>query len=433
MAKHVIDEDSADPIVVADSNSDWTLAEGTLLTGGVGIQNYGNDFVHFTISGKINSSYAALQALAKIGTDDYANATSLVVTAKADLYGAQSGLELAGTDTSLKNAGKISSSQSAIRFSHGDVVISNSGEITADLAAIRVSDATTCAIRNSGHIARASDGTAVSIEADIEGRFINGASGVVDGAIAFSSTGDSIFRNNGIVRANDAAMTLSVALGTGDDSLINRGRIAGDIYLGAGDDIADLRKGKLVNSAVFGDDGDDVFILDNASILVEEMDGQGSDTIKATVSYVLANGQDVEILEAIGKKNIDLTGNDAGNVLRGNIGNNALSGGGDNDILAGFGGKDMLTGGAGADHFFFYTNSGVGTITDFTVNMDVIHIVEIPGIDDFTDLQSRMSSMDFDDDNDIDTVIDLGGGSRIRLTDVAKGDLEMSDFSIFPA
>jgi hypothetical protein len=42
-----------------------------------------------------------------------------------------------------------------------------------------------------------------------------------------------------------------------------------------------------------------------------------------------------------------------------------------------------------------------------------------------------MSSVDFDKDGDLDTVINLGDGDRIRLTDIAKDDLQMSDFNIF--
>lgn len=434
MVKHVIDADNAATAVVEDSNSEWTLAKGVLLTGATGIQNYSHDFVHFTISGAIDSSYAALQSVTKAGTDDAANGTSVVVTAKANVYGEQSALQLGGIGTSLENAGKIRSAQTAVTFSDGDIEIVNTGEIAAEFKAIEIFDATTCSITNTGRIIRGSEGAAVTIEVGSEGQFINGASGVIKGDVdAFASSGDLTFRNNGIIKSTDAAIPLGIYLGAGDDHLINRGRMGGTIELGAGNDIADLRKGKLFSAVVSGQDGNDTFILDNASVVVEEMTGDGSDTIKTSVSYTLGNDQSIETLTAIGKKDISLTGNNLGNVLNGNAGSNALSGGGGTDMLVGGSGKDILTGGTGVDHFFFYAEGGVDTITDFAPDSDVIHIIKIDGIDDFDDLQSRMSTIDFDGDKDFDTVIDLGSGGKIRLADVSKLDLEMSDFSIFAA
>jgi serralysin len=124
-------------------------------------------------------------------------------------------------------------------------------------------------------------------------------------------------------------------------------------------------------------------------------------------------------------------GNDLNNILAGSVGDNAISGCDVFDLLVGAEGRDMLTGGGDSDSFSFAKKSGVDTITDFSLGEDDIQIKYIAGISDFGHVQNRMSSVDFDKDGDLDTVINLGDGDRIRLTDIAKDDLQMSDFNIF--
>ena len=78
------------------------------------------------------------------------------------------------------------------------------------------------------------------------------------------------------------------------------------------------------------------------------------------------------------------------------------------------------------------TESGTDTITDFTIDLDEIRLIEVAGIDDFSDLAGRMTDADFNDDGKTDTIIDLGDGSRIRLASVDKGTLDADDFYIAP-
>lgn len=112
--------------------------------------------------------------------------------------------------------------------------------------------------------------------------------------------------------------------------------------------------------------GDDVYVVD-ASDVVVELAGEGSDLVQAAFSYSLGAG--LERLTLTGSQNVNGTGNELANVLTGNSGANILSGlaghdqlngaggndnleGGDgNDTLAGGSGNDTLTGGAGIDLF----------------------------------------------------------------------------------
>lgn len=108
--------------------------------------------------------------------------------------------------------------------------------------------------------------------------------------------------------------------------------------------------------------GNNTYIVSHSSALILERAGEGSDTVQASVSYVLAPGVSVEKLttnSASGLASIDLTGNEFGQTITGNAGVNALTGAGGNDVLNGGAGNDRLDGGTGADQL----NGGGGNDT----------------------------------------------------------------------
>ena len=72
--------------------------------------------------------------------------------------------------------------------------------------------------------------------------------------------------------------------------------------------------------------GNDIYVVDNAGDSVVEAGGQGIDEVRASVSYTLAAGADVETLRTTndnGTAAINLTGNAAGNQIIGNNGDNS--------------------------------------------------------------------------------------------------------------
>jgi Ca2+-binding RTX toxin-like protein len=103
--------------------------------------------------------------------------------------------------------------------------------------------------------------------------------------------------------------------------------------------------GGLGNDQLIGRGGNDTYYVDSAGDTVVEAGGQGIDHVRASVSYTLAQGVDVEVLETNFPPNttaINLTGNASGNLVRGNDGNNVINGGDGNDTLVGLGGLDSF-------------------------------------------------------------------------------------------
>ena len=431
MAKHVIKKDQADTVEVTEGNSEWLVETGVTLSGATALLNYDLDNVRFIIEGKLTSTG---QGIVSIGESDMevADDTSVVIRTGGRVLTDDIGLHIAGESASIRNRGLIQTEHSAVIVDSADMEIVNSGKVISENnAAVGILHGDNFSIRNDGLLQGAEIGSAVVVMSGY-GRLVNGEEGVIDGRILVAgATGDTTIMNRGKIASGASGVTLS----DGNDRLVNRGEIDGEISLGGGDDFADLRRGKLTNSVVEGGDGNDMFVVDRTDISIVELSGGGFDTIRTTVSYTLGNldTDDIEILGAIGKWDIDLGGNDLNNILAGNVGDNAISGGDGFDLLVGAEGRDMLTGGGDGDSFSFAKKSGVDTITDFSLGEDDIQIKYIAGIDDFGDLQSRMSSADFDKDGDLDTVINLGDGDRIRLTDIAKDDLQMGDFNIFTA
>ena len=146
-----------------------------------------------------------------------------------------------------------------------------------------------------------------------------------------------------------------------------------------GDDTLDGGKG---NDTLQGGLGNDTYVVDSRFDWILEGAGEGKDTVQSSVSYRLAEGQEIETLILLpspsgattvtgdgnssantitlnGISKSTLSGNGGDDILTGGILNDTLFGGNDNDTLNGndsgdvlFGGlgDDKLNGGEGQDH-----------------------------------------------------------------------------------
>ena len=138
--------------------------------------------------------------------------------------------------------------------------------------------------------------------------------------------------------------------------------------------------GKAGADIMAGKDGNDTYIVDNSGDKVNEVAGEGLDTVQSSVTFTL--GLNIESLILTGTSGIagtgnaqdnTITGNDASNALNGLGGNDTLFGKGGDDTLIGGLGTDRLVGGAGADKFQFASllystvdEKGRDTIADFS-------------------------------------------------------------------
>ncbi|SMH28420.1 beta strand repeat-containing protein [Azospirillum agricola] len=134
-------------------------------------------------------------------------------------------------------------------------------------------------------------------------------------------------------------LTGSAAIGGTGNAANNllTGNGAANVLSGlAGDDT--LNGGGGADTLV-GGTGNDLYVVDNAGDSVVELADEGTDTVNASVSWML--GANVENLTLTGSGAINATGNDLGNVLTGNGGANVLDGGLGADSMAGGAGNDV--------------------------------------------------------------------------------------------
>jgi Ca2+-binding RTX toxin-like protein len=102
---------------------------------------------------------------------------------------------------------------------------------------------------------------------------------------------------------------------------------------------------------MIGGKGDDTYLVQDPLDMVVEGLGEGTDTIKSSVSYVLS--ENVENLILTGAAPSNATGNALGNALTGNDGNNVLDGGA---------GADTMVGGLGDDTY--YVDDALDVVTE---------------------------------------------------------------------
>ncbi len=153
-------------------------------------------------------------------------------------------------------------------------------------------------------------------------------------------------------------------LGAGTDTLVSIEYLTGSQY---GDTLTGNNGTNIINGGggndiingrgnidfMTGGTGDDRYYVDDASDVVTEIAGQGSDRVYASVNYTLGTGQSIEFLLAnAGATSLTLRGNELANNIQGNSGNDTLEGRDGADILDGRGGIDDMSGGNGNDKYY---------------------------------------------------------------------------------
>ncbi len=204
-----------------------------------------------------------------------------------------------------------------------------------------------------------------------------GGKDVLDG-LAGLDTADFSDKTLAVVATLNGAVAVNVIVGgVTEDSIKNIENLIGGSALDTltGDGLANILNGgvEALADILRGGLGNDTYIINSAGDNIIELVGGGTgDRAKASVSFALAAGDNIEFLETANAALatlINLTGNEIAQTITGNAGANTLSGAG---------GNDLLTGGLGADTFLFNTTPNATTnrdvITDFNVAADTIKL-----------------------------------------------------------
>jgi len=166
------------------------------------------------------------------------------------------------------------------------------------------------------------------------------------GVIDISSLGERGIGTGGreefeLLSAGDDVYYLSpgirlVETGDGDDSVYARTVAVTDWT------------GNAITQEIRGGAGDDTYIISDPNVLVSELEGEGNDLIRTSVSYAL--NLHLENLELEGSEGLVGIGNSLNNSLRGNSAKSVLAGNGGDDHIRSQSGRDMLLPGTGADY-----------------------------------------------------------------------------------
>ncbi len=166
---------------------------------------------------------------------------------------------------------------------------------------------------------------------------------------------------------------------TGTAHISGTGNAWGNVITGnAGNNILsgldgnDTIDGGTGSDAMTGGTGDDVYYVDHSGDTVTENANEGTDTVNASIDYVL--GTNIEKLTLISTGNISGTGNAIDNLVIGNTGDNRIDGGAGNDTMAGGVGNDTYVVDSSQDVVLENANEGADSVessADWTLSANV--------------------------------------------------------------
>jgi len=128
-----------------------------------------------------------------------------------------------------------------------------------------------------------------------------------------------------------------------------------------GNDSNNILDGGAGDDELTGGLGDDTYHIDSLADVINELSGEGNDTVVSSLNYTLADA--LENLTLTGSA-LQGVGNAAANTLQGNGLNNTLQGLAGEDTFIQSDGEDVLEGGLDADTYVLNDTQGVDIIQD---------------------------------------------------------------------
>jgi serralysin len=335
MAINPISADTSTTIVANTFGDIWVVENDVdVTTSGKAIDGTGsNGYKTFLIYGNLIAQDKGIA----LGTNSniYGGHNRVFISSAGSIYSNGHAIDSLGGQLHLSNEGSLFSTTSAIFALDGYNTINNSGTINS-------------AISGDGIITAGNGNLIVN-----SGSVIASSTSAYDGAIDIDSVAGEA---NRLVNNGELAGQVNAVVGRGgDETVVNRGTMDGNVVLGAGNDV--LRNAGDVSGDVDLGTGNDLFKGWDGTVDGSIHGRAGNDTIIGGIS------------------------DDA---IFGDSGNDVLKGGQGDDTLNGGPGRDLMRGGAGLDTFDFNktSDSAVGAqrdhILDFSKADDVI---DVAGID----------------------------------------------------
>ncbi|MDB5551378.1 MAG: hemolysin-type calcium-binding repeat family protein [Rhizobium sp.] len=418
MKKVNIPEGHPGQYVVSQSNRDYILAKGFEIHDNVDTVAFveSNTFSgnYFHINGSVENQFFPVGvAMAFAGTESH-----VIVGKSGDISAFNTAISMGGANQVLVNNGHVESTINGIYAAGAGKNITNNGDIVSGTGMLITGEGK---VTNNGEI---DAGTAGIRWDDGSGTLTLGKNSDIE------SDSDTMGNGVGISRQNDAGVksrtindgevtgaNFSFSGLDGDETVINRGHMTGDVWLGNGNDTFDNRTGTLTGD-VTGGVGSDTYIMGATQfVIVEQAADAGTDAIKSTVTLTLDAAWHIEDLHLLGKKNINGFGDSGDNHLFGNKGRN---------VLGGLEGTDQMTGGAGKDTFVFKTGGDGDSIMDFQNGVDKIDLSGWDTYTSFADIVAK-NGLAFIDGNT--HIIDFNGmGEELTIVGLKLGQLDKTDF-----